>query len=173
MMAEVNTHVNHRERVKKKFSDFGFEGWYDHEVLEMMLFYAIPRCDTNPIAHALLNEFGTLASVLDADVEQLKKVPGIGENAAIYISALGKLQSVYNRSKWSDAKTVFSNVTSAGLFGADFIGNLFNRGGYGIGRFGKHAVHKQPEFEPFRVITPARFPFSAHFLGERRHHFIE
>ena len=122
-MPDGNVHANHRERVKNKFSDFGFEGWYDHEVLEMMLFYAIPRCDTNPIAHALLKEFGTLSAVLDADVEQLKRIPGIGESAAIYISALGKLQSVYNRSKWNDAKTVFSNVTATGLFCADFIGN--------------------------------------------------
>ena len=122
-MPDENVHSNHRERVKKKFSDFGFEGWYDHEVLEMMLFYAIPRCDTNPIAHALLKEFGSLSGVLDANVEQLKKIPGIGESAAIYISALGKMQSVYNRSKWKDSKSVFDNVTSAGLYCADYIGN--------------------------------------------------
>ncbi len=122
-MSKENVHANHRERVKKKFADFGFDSWYEHEVLEMMLFYVIPRCDTNPIAHALLKEFGTLSGVLDADVENLKKVSGVGENAAIYISALGKLQSVYNRSKWNDAKSVFGNSTSAGLYCADFIGN--------------------------------------------------
>ena len=122
-MPDSNIHENHRERVKKKFSDFGFNGWYDHEVLEMMLFYAIPRCDTNPLAHALLDEFGSLSAVLDADIEALKKVKGIGENTAVYLSALGKLQGVYNRSKWSDTKSVFDNVASAGLFCADFIGN--------------------------------------------------
>lgn len=122
-MEGENVHINHRDRVKKKFSDFGFEGWYDHEVLEMMLFYAIPRCDTNPMAHALLKEFKTLAQVLDADIEALKKVPGIGENAAVFLSALGKLQGVYNRSKWGDGKTVLDNVTSAGIFCSDFIGN--------------------------------------------------
>ena len=122
-MPDRGIHENHRERVKKKFSDFGFEGWYDHEVLEMMLFYAIPRCDTNPIAHELLKEFGSLSAVLDANAEQLEKIPGIGKSAAVYLSALGKLNKVYTRSKWNDSKTVLSNVTSAGLFCADFIGN--------------------------------------------------
>ena len=122
-MSEANTHAKHRERVRKKFSDNGFNGWYDHEVLEMMLFYAIPRSDTNPLAHELLKEFGTLSAVLDADIEALKKVPGIGESTAIYLSSLGKLQGVYNRSKWKDTKTVFDNVASAGLYCSDFIGN--------------------------------------------------
>lgn len=122
-MTESNSHSNHRERVRKKFAEFGFDGFYDHEVLEMMLFYAIPRCDTNPIAHALLDEFGTLAQVLDADVDSLKKVDGIGESAAVYLSALGKIVGRYNRSRWEDTKSAFANVTSAGLWCADYIGN--------------------------------------------------
>ncbi len=118
-----NVHKQHRERVREKFLSAGFEGWHDHEVLEMMLFYVIPREDTNPIAHALIEKFGTLAQVLDASVEALLKVKGVGRQTAIYLNALGKMQKNYTRSKWSKNKSVLSNSTVTGLYCTDYIGN--------------------------------------------------
>ena len=50
-------HKNHRERMRKRFSEHGFDGFAEHEVLEMLLYYAIPRRDTNPLAHSILNEY--------------------------------------------------------------------------------------------------------------------
>ena len=75
-------HQNHRERVLEKFRRFGLDVFSDHEVLELLLFFAIPRVDTNPTAHRLLERFGSLHAVLEAPVEQLCEVQGIGPRSA-------------------------------------------------------------------------------------------
>lgn len=80
-MAE-KLHQNHRERVLEKFRRFGLDVFSDHEVLELLLFFAIPRVDTNPTAHRLLARFGSLHAVLEAPAEQLCEVEGIGPRAA-------------------------------------------------------------------------------------------
>lgn len=80
-MAE-QLHKNHRERVLEKFRRFGLEVFADHEVLELLLFFAIPRVDTNPVAHRLLARFGSLHAVLEAPAEQLCEVEGIGPRSA-------------------------------------------------------------------------------------------
>ena len=69
----------------------GLEGFADHEALELLLFYAIPRRDTNPIAHALINRYESLSKVLNAPVEELASVEGIGENAAVLIRLVSQL----------------------------------------------------------------------------------
>ncbi len=78
-------HAGHRQRMKERFLAGGLEGFSDHEVLELILFYAIPRRDVNDLAHRLVEAFGSFKGVLDADFEDLCKVDGIGENAATLI----------------------------------------------------------------------------------------
>ena len=78
----MSIHDGHRQRLKERFLEEGLDHFTEIQVLELLLFYAIPRKDTNPIAHALLDRFGTLSQVLDAPVAELCKVPGVGENAA-------------------------------------------------------------------------------------------
>ena len=80
-----NLHAGHRAKLKNKFREFGLEPFEDHNVLEMILFYAIPRRDTNEIAHRLVDRFGSLSGVLEASVNDLIEVPGVGENAALLI----------------------------------------------------------------------------------------
>lgn len=75
-------HTGHRGRVKEEFRARGIEGWPDHRLLELILFYAIPQGDVNPLAHALIDRFGSLTGVLDALPEELMKVKGVGEHAA-------------------------------------------------------------------------------------------
>ena len=82
----MSIHEGHRQRVKERFCQEGLDHFEEHQVLELLLFYCIPRVDTNPIAHALLDQFGSLAGVLEAPVEELEKVPGIGHNAAVFLS---------------------------------------------------------------------------------------
>ena len=77
-----NPHKDHRSRVKARFSREGLEGFAPHQVLELLLFYAIPQKDTNELAHRLLDRFGSLAGVFSASEEQLCTVDGIGEHAA-------------------------------------------------------------------------------------------
>ena len=69
----------------------GLDGFADHEALELLLYYAIPRQDTNPIAHALMERYGSLSGVMAAPIEDLQKVKGIGENAAILLKMVPRL----------------------------------------------------------------------------------
>jgi DNA repair protein RadC len=82
----VNPHSGHRARVKRKYADFGLDVFAEHEVLELILFFAIPRGDVNVTAHALLAKFNSLDGVLNAQISELQNVPGIGLNAALLIS---------------------------------------------------------------------------------------
>lgn len=80
-----NIHTGHRKRAKTEFLARGLEGMPDHKVLELLLFYAIPQGDVNPLAHELLEHFGSLSGVFNATQEQLMTVKGVGENTATLI----------------------------------------------------------------------------------------
>ena len=97
-MAE-HLHSGHRQRLKKRYLDFGIENLSDHEALEMLLFYAIPQKNTNDLAHALIERFGSLRGVLTADIDSLKAVDGIGEHSAILITLLS---DIYRKTRISD-----------------------------------------------------------------------
>lgn len=84
-MEDATLHTGHRARLKAQFLQAGLDAFTDIQVLELLLFYANPRQDTNPIAHRLLNQFGTLSAVLDAPVELLESVKGVGENTALLL----------------------------------------------------------------------------------------
>lgn len=92
-------HDGHRERLKRRFAREGLDNFSDVQVLELLLFYTIPRKDTNPIAHALLNHFGSLARVLEAPVSELEKVEGIGENAALFLNLMSQCARYYQVSR--------------------------------------------------------------------------
>ena len=77
-----SVHKNHRERIRDRFDQEGLSGFHDHEVLELLLFYAIPQGDVNPIAHRLIKRFGSFHRVLEATPEQLMAVEGIGAHTA-------------------------------------------------------------------------------------------
>lgn len=94
-MAEM--HEGHRERLKARFRAESLEHFDDLQVLELLLFYAIPRRDTNPVAHALLDRFGSLSGVLEAREEDLAAVPGVGENAALLLAMIPQLTRRYLR----------------------------------------------------------------------------
>ena len=94
-----NVHEGHRARLKNRFLNEGLDHFEHHQVLEMMLFYAIPQKDTNPLAHELINRFGSFAGVLDASVEELMTVDGIKENAAIYLKMFTSVFRVYEQSE--------------------------------------------------------------------------
>lgn len=81
-------HTGHRGRVKEEFLTRGIEGWPDHRVLELLLFYAVPRGDVNPLAHELIDRFGSLDRVLDALPEELMKVKGLGEHAVALLKLI-------------------------------------------------------------------------------------
>jgi len=69
-------HEGHRNRLKNRFLEEGLDGFEDHQILELLLFYAIPRIDTNEIAHSLIKKYGTLSGVFEADTKDLTNIPG-------------------------------------------------------------------------------------------------
>ena len=93
-----NIHAGHREKLRDRFiNEKGFEHFEDHQILELLLFYANARSDTNPVAHDLLDHFGSLKGVLEARPEQLMQVPGIGKQQAVLLSMVVPLTRVWHR----------------------------------------------------------------------------
>lgn len=86
-------HEGHRKRLRDSYMQGGADALHDHQLLELLLTFSIPRKDTNPIAHALLAAFGSLDGVLHADVTELEKVEGVGESTALLLSIIGALPS--------------------------------------------------------------------------------
>ena len=97
-----NEHAGHRQRLKKKFIENGLDVFEPHQALEMYLFYAIPRKDTNPLAHRLLDRYLTIGGVCDAPIDELKNEFGLSESAAVLLKMLPDMSRLYNESKMSD-----------------------------------------------------------------------
>ena len=87
----MGLHDGHRQRSKRRYLTLGAEGMEDHQLLELLLFYAIPRQDTNETAHRLIQRFGSLQGVLHAAPEELTSVEGVGENAAVLVRLVGDM----------------------------------------------------------------------------------
>lgn len=88
-----NKHAGHRGRLRKKYLENGYENFYEHQILELLLFYSISRGDTNPTAHRLISRFGSLKGVLNADYEELLKVEGVGDATATWLKTLSYITS--------------------------------------------------------------------------------
>ncbi len=95
-------HEKHRQRMKQSFRDAGLQGFQPHNIIEMMLFYSLPRCNTNETAHRLLNEFGSISGVLDASFDALTNVYGVGTESATFIKFLPELFRAYEESKFAE-----------------------------------------------------------------------
>ncbi len=108
-----NLHEGHRKRVKERFLKHGLESFTEIQVLETLLFYAVPKKDTNETAHMLLDTFGTLKKVFEADYEQLLTVNGIGENAASLIKFFQMASKKYLELVYAEHdETVYNNPES-------------------------------------------------------------
>lgn len=92
-------HSGHRERVKSEFLSRGMEGWSEHRMLELLLFYAIPKRDVNGLAHDLIDRFGSLAGVMDANWTDLIQMKGIGAHAAVLLKLVPALSGQYLNSR--------------------------------------------------------------------------
>jgi DNA repair protein RadC len=88
-------YIGHRNRLRNRFLETGFKGLADYEILELVLTYVIPRRDVKPQAKALIQEFGSLKQVLDADINDLKKIKNLSDYSAGFLLFLRKLSSLY------------------------------------------------------------------------------
>ena len=91
-------HYGHRERMRKRLQENGFEGFSDHEILEYMLYYVYKTQNTNEIGHRLLKQFRSIPNVLQASEEELLEVEGIGKASVDFIQFLREFIKVYERS---------------------------------------------------------------------------
>lgn len=114
-----HAHAGHRERLRNKFLTAP-ESLEEHEVLELLLFYSIPRINTNEIAHALINRFGSLKGVLDANLNSLMGVNDVGKKTAIYLRVISETLARYERSEFDRGLT----LSSYSEFG-DYLRSLF------------------------------------------------
>jgi len=115
---ENNIHKNHRIRMKDSYLKSGFNSFSDVEKLEMVLFYAIHQKDTNPIAHKLIDEFKSFDKILEAPIDRLKKIDGLGEHSAILLKLFLDVANEYGKSK--------NGTTIKGTIAAkNYCANLF------------------------------------------------
>jgi DNA repair protein RadC len=97
MKKEAPHHLGHRKRLKERYEKAGMEGLQDYEILELLLFYAIPQGDVKVRAKELLKRFGSLKGILDADLKALRGVPGIGEHSSLFFRVVRDVRTLYLR----------------------------------------------------------------------------
>jgi len=110
----MGLHDGHRKRLKEQFLNHG-DGFHDHQLLELLLCYAIPQGDVNGLAHRLLDRFGSLAGVLDARPEALTQVPGVGEHTAVLLKLIPVLSGRYQADR-AGMGTILDSTQAAGQY---------------------------------------------------------
>ena len=121
----MSIHAGHRQRLKERFLKDGLDGFNEHQVLELLLFYAIPQRDTNEIAHELINKFGSLTKVLDAPPEELAQVKYVGDNAATLFQMITAVARYYQVS-CAMQEQILSTINDCGRYLVPFFYGLNN-----------------------------------------------
>lgn len=124
-MGNSNLHDKHRERMRERYLSEGMDGFQPHQILELILFYVIPRKDTNELAHQLLNRFGSISNVFEATPKELMKVDGIGKSAAVFLNMFSQIRRVYDADKLKQ-KNHINSTKDAGMFCTNlFLGRIY------------------------------------------------
>ncbi len=117
----MSIHQGHRQRMKDRFIKNGLTAFSEHEILELLLFYCIPRRDTNEIAHRLIKRFGSVEHVLCASARELESVEGLGSNAVVFLNLLNEVHRHLNISHASEIKSLDSAENCC-----DYLKNFFS-----------------------------------------------
>lgn len=113
---QVSVHAGHRERMRQRFLVSQGKDFNDHEMLEMLLFYVLPRGNTNELAHNLLSEFGSLRDVCNAEPARIERVVGAGPATSLFISFLFALRKRIDLEKYDMNRFVASSTREVGEF---------------------------------------------------------
>lgn len=138
----LNIHANHRQRLQQQIFLSNLNTMSEIQMLEYILTLSIPRIDTNPLAHKLLDEFGSLYNVLDADYSSLLKVKGIGKKTAMVLSSLRKIMYYYRESKRKEESNVLDTPAKIMDFFRDFLESKLNEELYMACLNGKNELMK-------------------------------
>ena len=114
MGKETNIHAGHRDRLKRRFLREGIEGFEEHNIVELLLFFGIPFKDTNSIAHNLLKKFGSIKNIFDAPIDEIVRVDGVGEHAATLLKLIPQLCRIYLEQKELNESEDVNNVEKLG-----------------------------------------------------------
>ena len=117
----MSIHEGHRQRLKDRLLQEGLDGFNEVNALELLLFYCVPRSDTNPLAHRLIDRFGSFSAVLDASKEELEEVEGVGHNISTFLTFIPQLHRYYCDNKTKDIKVIGNTSQSADLFRPKFL----------------------------------------------------
>ncbi len=126
-----NVHQGHRLRVKERFLNEGLDSFSDHQILELLLFYCIPMKDTNDLSHALIQEFGTLDKLLEANPKDISQRCKVSENTSILISMIPQLTRRYLKLK-SGEKPMLNSSSKAGDYAVALLTGRVYEGFYVI-----------------------------------------
>lgn len=119
-LIEKNIHIGHRQRMRNRCLQDGAASLQTHELIEVLLYYCITMKDTNPTAHMLLNEYGTLSMMLDADTKDMQRRCSVSENTAIFFSIVSEIIKRCSIEKWTK-KTVINSSELAGEFAVSLL----------------------------------------------------
>ena len=156
----------HRERLRQRFERSGLHGFHDHEVLELVLTYVIPRRDVKPIARELLTKFGgNLADAFDAPRQLLEGVDGIGRAAALFLGLIPRLLERYQQDRWKHTR-VLSSIKETVDFLASILATERNEVFYVLALNSRNTLIAH-EALPDSTADPDRRPTSSH---RRRNH---
>ncbi len=108
-------HQGHRKRLKSRFLSSGLKDFEDHNIMELLLFYALPYKDTNELAHRIINHFGSIEKAFDAEFDKLCEVEGVGENIATLIKLVPEISKFYLKLKKQD-RSRFNNIEEIAEF---------------------------------------------------------
>ena len=120
-------HTGHRERLRERFQRSGMDDFADHEVMELLLTYAIPRVDVNEQAHRLIERFGSVAGALDALPQELCEVDGIGPRAAQFLTMLPSVFRRYALNKCEPGEPMDTLAKIGEFLHAKYTGITFER----------------------------------------------
>lgn len=124
-MSELNVHEGHRNRVKERYLQEGLDSFSDHEIIELLLFYCIPKKDTNELAHRMVKEFGTLYDLLEADPRDIVRRCNVSLNTAILVSMAAPLSRRYLKQKWGNRPIVNSSTVAGNYALSLFVGRVY------------------------------------------------
>lgn len=111
----MSIHDGHRQRLKARFRAEGLDHFDEVHVLELLLFYTMSRRDTNPLAHRLLEHFGSLSAVLEASAEELEQVEGVGEHISTFLTLITQTGRYYQIQQTGPGK-ILRTIDECGLF---------------------------------------------------------
>ena len=141
-----NIHEGHRDRMKSEFLENGLENMAPHRILELLLFYCVPRCDTNPLAHELINRYKTLAGVLDAPVDELLTFKGITKNNVGLLKMIIPLSRIYTQDK--EKKNIhFNSIDDIGDY---LLARFF---GFTDEKFGVLCMDASAKLLDFKIVN--------------------